>query len=58
MVTSIAYLSNLFGLRTHIGGRVLPWVLMTVFGAVSTWLFNIYSYDFTAWVLGRSDEVR
>lgn len=56
MVT--VYFFKFFGLRAYIGDRVLPWVLMTVFGAVAVWLFNIYSLNFTAWVLGRSDEVR
>lgn len=58
IVTFGAYSFKLFGLRAYIGDRILPWVLMTVLGAVAVWLFNIYSLNFTAWVLGRSDEVR
>ena len=58
LVTFAAYFFKLFGLRAYIGDRVMPWVLMTVFGAVATWLFNVYSLNFTAWVLGRSDEIR
>ena len=58
LVMATVYFFKLFGLQAYIGDRLLPWVLMTVFGAVAVWLFNIYSLNFTAWVLGRSDEVR
>lgn len=52
LVMTTAYFFNVLGLRVYVGDWVLPWILMTVFGAVAAWLFNVYSLDFTAWVLG------
>lgn len=57
IVSFLAYYFDLFGLASQLNYEIWPWVILTLIGSISTWLYNTNAVEIAGWILGRPDEL-